>query len=75
MNRPWRSAEMATAVTDSQPTRFPCVGLYRNTVFEHKVDTRDELLQRIFDAAGRVNDAAVRPKVTLWLIERVRICI
>jgi hypothetical protein len=31
----------------------------KDIVYERKVDTRDELLQRIFDATRRVNDAAV----------------
>jgi len=32
----------------------------KNTVHECEVDTRDEILQRIFDAARRVNDAVVK---------------
>jgi len=43
----------------------------KSKMYERKVDTRDELLQRIFDAARHVNDATVR-KVTLALVEQVR---
>jgi len=36
---------------------------------ERKLDTRDEPLRLIYNAARRVNDAAVR-KVTLSIVER-----
>jgi hypothetical protein len=33
-------------------------------VYEHNVDTKYELLQQIFNAAGHVNDAAVLHKAS-----------
>jgi hypothetical protein len=44
----------------------------RNMVYEHKVVTRDEVLQQIFDAAKYVNDATVLHKVTFSIIKQVR---
>jgi len=41
------------------------MGLYGNMVYERNVETRHELLQRIFDVERRVNDAVVLGKVTL----------
>jgi transcription elongation factor Elf1 len=41
----------------------------KNMVYEHKVDTRDELLQRIFNAARCIHDASVLCKVTLSIVE------
>jgi hypothetical protein len=45
-----------------------------NAAYESKVNTIDELLQGIFDAARRVNDTAVLRNVTLSIVERVRMC-
>jgi hypothetical protein len=45
-----------------------------NMVYEHKVCTRDELFQHIFDVARCVNDAADLLKVTLSIVRQVRIC-
>jgi hypothetical protein len=42
-------------------------------VYENKVDTGDEIIQRIFEAARRVNDTEALRKVTLLIFERVRI--
>jgi hypothetical protein len=44
-------------------------------VYEYEVDTRDELFQQVFHVAGCVNDASVLRKVTLYIVERVRMCI
>jgi len=44
-------------------------------VSAHKVNTREELLQRILSAARSINNAAVLRKVTSSLATRVRKCI
>jgi len=44
-------------------------------VYAHKVNTREELLQRIISAARSINNAAVLRKITSSLIIRVRRCI
>ena len=41
-------------------------------VCAHKVNTREELLQRILSAARTINNAAVLRKVTRSLVTRVR---
>jgi hypothetical protein len=43
----------------------------KSKMYEHKMDTRDELLQRIFDAARHVNDV-VLSEFTLIIVEKVR---
>jgi len=44
-------------------------------VYAHKMNTREELLQRILSAARGINNAAVLRKVTSSLFTRVRKCI
>jgi len=44
-------------------------------VYAHKVNTKEELLQRILSAARSINNAAVLRKVTSSLVTRVRKCI
>ena len=44
-------------------------------VYAHRVNTREELLQRILNAARSFNNAAVLRKVTSPLVTRVRKCI
>jgi hypothetical protein len=44
-------------------------------VCAHKVNTRDELLQRILSAARNINNAAVLHKVTRSLVTSVTKCI
>jgi phage gpG-like protein len=44
-------------------------------VYAHKVNTREELLQRILNAARNINNAAVLRRVTSSLATRVRKCI
>jgi hypothetical protein len=57
---------------DISPLDFHAWGyLGKEKMYKSKVGTKDELLQRIFDAARHVNDATVR-KVTLALVEQVR---
>jgi len=50
---------------DLSPPDFHAWRYMKNKVYEDKVDTRDELLRRIFDVARRVNVAAVLRKVTI----------
>jgi hypothetical protein len=38
--------------------------------YERKLDTRDELLQRILDTARQVNNAAILHKVTCSLVKK-----
>ena len=42
---------------------------------ERKVNTREELLQRILSAARRVSNATMLRKITSSLVTRVRKCI
>jgi len=44
-------------------------------VYAHKENTREELLQRILNAARNINNAAVPRKVTSSVVTRVRKCI
>jgi len=41
-------------------------------VYEHKVNTREELLQRFLSAAGSTNNVALLREVTCSLVTRVR---
>jgi len=41
-------------------------------VYAHKVNTREELLQRILSAARSINNAAVLRKFTSSVVTRVR---
>jgi len=71
MDWSWRYIELATTVTGSEPIRLPRLGLHESygvCVCVHKVNTREELLQRILSAA-------VLRKVIRSLVTRVRICI
>jgi hypothetical protein len=47
----------------------------QNMVYECKVVTRDELLQRIFDDAGYVNNAAILRKVARSVVKRTGLCV
>jgi hypothetical protein len=51
MDWSWLSAELAIAVTGPLSPRFP----WKNMVYERKVNIKEELHQRIFDAARRMN--------------------
>jgi arginine repressor len=44
-------------------------------LYAHKVNTREELLQRILSAAISINNAAVLRKFTSCLVTQVRKCI
>jgi len=44
----------------------------KSIVYAHKVNTREELLQRILSAARSINNAAVLRKVTSSVVTPVR---
>jgi hypothetical protein len=46
----------------------------KSMVYDRKVDTRDPLLQRIFNPARGVNDVAFLCNVTFSIVQRVRMC-
>jgi len=46
-----------------------------NMVYDHKVDTRHEASQRIFDAARRITDTAAQRKFIISIFIRVRMCL
>jgi len=60
---------------DLRPPDFHVGSYMKNRVYERKVHTRDELLQRIFDAIRCVNNTAVLREITLPIVKRVRMCI
>jgi hypothetical protein len=63
----------ATAFTGTHSARFPSVMLHEKRADEDKVDSRDEPLQQIFVAERCVKDAADPHKVTISVVEGVRI--
>ena len=74
---------LVVAVTQNLPTRssdlnpldYHMWGYMKAMMFACKVNTREELLQRILSAARSINNAAVLRKVTSSLVSRVRKCI
>ena len=60
---------------DLNPLDYHVWGYMKAMVCAHKVNTREELLQRILSAAGSINNAAVLRRVTSSLATRVRKCI
>jgi len=50
-------------------------GYMKDMLYAYKVNTREELLQRILSAARSTNNVAVLHKVTSSLVTRVRKCI
>jgi hypothetical protein len=54
---------------------FQYVLLHEKMFYERKVDTRDEILWRIFDAARRVNNAAILLEFTFSTAKWVTMCI
>jgi hypothetical protein len=50
-------------------------GYMKAMVYAHKVNTREELLQRILSTARSINNAALLRKVTSSLVTRVTKCI
>jgi len=69
--------------TQNWPPRSPVLnpldyhvwGYMKAMVYAHKVNTREELLQRILSTARSINNAAVLRKITSSLVTRVRKCI
>ena len=57
------------------PLDYHVWGYVKAMVYAHKLNTREELLQRILSAARSINNAAVLRKVTSSLVTRVRKCI
>jgi len=60
---------------DLNPLDYHVWGYVKAMVYAHKLNTREELLQRILSAARSINNAAVLRKVTSSLVTRVRKCI
>jgi hypothetical protein len=60
---------------DLNPLAYHVWGYMKAMVYAHKMNTREELLQRILGSARSVNNAAVLRKVTSSLVTRVRKCI
>jgi len=60
---------------DQNPLDYHVWGYMKATLFAHKVNTREELLQGILSAARSINNAAVFRKITSSLLTRVRTCI
>jgi len=60
---------------DLNPLDYHVWGYMKAMVYAHKVNTREELLQRIFNAAKSIKNAAVLRKVTSSLVTRGRKCI
>jgi len=60
---------------DQNPLDYHVWGYVKAMAYAHKVNTREELLQRILSAARNVNNAAVLRGVTSSVVTRVRKCI
>ena len=60
---------------DLNPLDYHVWGYMKAVVYAHKVNTREETLQRIFSSARSINNAAVFRKITRSLDTRVRKCI
>jgi hypothetical protein len=67
-NWPQRSPEL-------NPLYYHVWGYVKAMVYAHKVNTREELLKRILNAARSSNNAAMLRRVTDYLATRVRKCI
>ena len=60
---------------DLNPLDYHVWGYMKAMVYAHKLNTREELLQRILSAARSKNNAAVLRKITGSLVTRVRKCV
>jgi len=60
---------------DLNPLDYHVWGYMKAMMYARKVNTREELLQRILSAARSINNAALLRKVTSSLVTRVRKCI
>jgi hypothetical protein len=75
MDWSWRRTELATKLPYLDPLDYYAWGYLKAVVYAHKVNAREELLQRILSAARIINNAAVFRKVTSSVVTRVRKCI
>jgi hypothetical protein len=75
MDWSWWCTELAPRSPDLNPLDYYMWGYVKAMVYVHKVNMREELLQRILSAARSINNAAVLRKVTSFLVTRVRKCI
>jgi len=57
---------------DLNPLDYHVWGYMKSMVYAHKVNTREELIQRLLSAARSINNTAVLRKVTSSLVIRVR---
>jgi hypothetical protein len=64
----WQCTELATTIIDLNPLDYQVSGYIKAMVYAHKVNTREELLQRILRAARSTNNAAVLRKGTSSLV-------
>jgi len=71
MDWSWQCTELAATVNGSEPINHVW-GYMKSVVYAHKVNTREELLQRILSAARSINNAAVLHNVTSSLVTGVR---
>ena len=60
---------------DMNPLDYHVRGYMKAVAYEHTVNTRKELLQRILSAARSINNAAALRKFTDSLVTQVRKCI
>jgi hypothetical protein len=83
LNHKFRNRWIGRGGAQNWPPRSPDLnqlyyqvwGYMKAIVYAHKVNTRQELLQRIISAARSINNAAALCKVTSCLVARVRKCI
>jgi hypothetical protein len=60
---------------DLNPLEYHVWSFMKAMVYEHKVSTREELIPRILSDTKSISIAAVLPKVTNYLVTRVKKCI
>jgi len=75
MDWSWRYTNWPPRSPDLNPLDYHVWDYIKAMVYAHKLNTREELLQRILSTARSINNAAVLRKVTSSLVTRVRKCI
>jgi hypothetical protein len=75
MNWSWRLQNWPPWSPVLNPLDYHVRGYMKAMVCAHKVNTREELHQRILSTARSINNAALLRKVTSSLVTRVRKCI
>jgi len=75
MDWSWRCTELGPRSLDLNPLDYHVWGYMKAMVYAHKVNTREELLQRILSATRSIDNAAVLRKFTSSLVTQVRKCI